>query len=256
MEIKAAAASERRRAGAYGFDAPYAIIGLLAGAVTCIVIAALWASGVPILYGPLWLGLYGLILLAAATSFLYTTRRGKFIVWRELIEALALTGNEATLDLGCGRGLVLLEVARHLANSRAVGLDLWRSRDQSGNAEETTLANARAEGMRERIELATGDMAKLPFDDASFDLVTSSLAIHNIPSATGRIKAIDEAARVLRPGGRLLIADFRHGRAYAARLHALGLQNVVRRSLGWRFWYGGPPWATYLVSAVNRQQDT
>lgn len=53
----------------------------------------------------------------------------------------------------------------------------------------------------------TGDLTVPPFDDNSFDLVVSSFAIHNIPARAGRKKAIDEAVRVLRPGGRLLIAD-------------------------------------------------
>lgn len=94
-------------------------------------------------------------------------------------------------------------------------------------------------------------MTALPFADASFDVVTSSLAIHNIPAGADRAKAVDEAVRVLRPGGTLVIADFRHTRIYADRCRKLGLVGVARRSLGWRFWYGGPPWATYLVTATK-----
>jgi ubiquinone/menaquinone biosynthesis C-methylase UbiE len=194
------------------------------------------------------------VLFAMAWSYIYTTRRGKFQVWAELVAGLQLKGHEHALDLGCGRGLVLLELARHLTTGRATGLDLWRSRDQSGNREQTTRANARVEQVEDRIELRTGDMTALPFDDESFDVVTSSLAIHNIGSPTERTKAIDEAARVLRPGGRLLIADFRHTRAYASRLREVGMTEVTRRSLGWRFWYGGPPWATHLVSAIKPRQ--
>jgi ubiquinone/menaquinone biosynthesis C-methylase UbiE len=85
--------------------------------------------------------------------------------------------------------------------------------------------------------------------DAAFDLVLSSLAIHNIPGAAARMQAIDEAARILKPGGRLLIADIRATQQYAARLRERGLVDVQRRGLGWRFWYGGPWVATALVSA-------
>jgi arsenite methyltransferase len=55
----------------------------------------------------------------------------------------------------------------------------------------------------DRVELDTGDMRQLPFADNTFDLIISNMALHNIPSAAGRRAAIDEAVRVLRPGGRL-----------------------------------------------------
>lgn len=238
-----------QRRGHYGVDAPYAPLGMAAGGIICVVLAGLGSTGTSIVSGPLWLGLWGLMWLAMAASYLYTTRRGKFVVWARLLNGLELKGNEQVLDLGCGRGLVLLAAAQHLPNGRAVGIDLWRSRDQSGNDRAATAANAQAEGVADRVTLETGDITALPFADASFDLVLSSLAIHNIPSAAARLKAIDEAARVLRPGARLLIADFRHTRTYVGHLRELGFADVTRRSLGWRFWYGGPPWATHLVSA-------
>ena len=92
-------------------------------------------------------------------------------------------------------------------------------------------------------------MTSMPFDDASFDIVLSALAIHNIKDAGGRKKAIDEAVRVLKPGGRLRIADFRSTHEYVGRLRQLGIADSSERSLGWRYWYGGPWAATKLVTA-------
>jgi ubiquinone/menaquinone biosynthesis C-methylase UbiE len=90
----------------------------------------------------------------------------------------------------------------------------------------------------------------MPFDDASMDVVLSSLAIHNISSGDGRLRALDEAVRVLRPGGRLAIADIRYVAAeYTTHLREQGMEDVHARSLGWRFWYGGPWVATNLVTA-------
>jgi ubiquinone/menaquinone biosynthesis C-methylase UbiE len=95
-------------------------------------------------------------------------------------------------------------------------------------------------------------MRAVPFPDSTFDLVVSSLAIHNIEGQQGRGQAVDGAVRVLKPGGRLLIADMMCTRAYAKRLRELGMENVIERHLGWRFWYGALGMATGLVTATKQ----
>ena len=93
-------------------------------------------------------------------------------------------------------------------------------------------------------------MRQLPFPDSSFDVALSSLAIHNIPSVSERTQAITEAVRVLKPGGKLVIVDFHAVTpSYGKHLQQLGMGEIVSRSLGWRFWYGGPWAASKLVSA-------
>ncbi len=171
--------------GDYGFDAPYIPIGLAVAAVVAGGVAViLFASSWPWLAG---FSLAIVVVFALSTiSFVWTTRRGKFIVWDELLDALALRGDERLLDVGCGRGMVLVLAAKRLPAGRAVGIDLWSTTDQSGNREEATLRIAELEGVRDRIELRTADMRQLPFPDQSFDVVTSSLAIHNIKDAQGR----------------------------------------------------------------------
>jgi ubiquinone/menaquinone biosynthesis C-methylase UbiE len=134
------------------------------------------------------------------------------------------------LDVGCGRGLLLIGAARRVGpGDKAVGIDLWRTRDQSGNDPEVTKRNAVAEGVDERIELHTGDMTQMPFADASFDAIVSTYAIHNVPTRAGRSKALQEIARVLAPGGRVSIVDIGPGRAYGVELAALGLIDVARK---------------------------
>ena len=87
-------------------------------------------------------------------------------------------------------------------------------------------------------------------------LVVSSLAIHNIPIAAGRPAAIDEAVRVLRPGGRIVIADLGFTGKYVSRLRSLGLTDTRRRNLGWRVWWGGPWFPTRLVTARSKPAVT
>ncbi|HVS39635.1 MAG TPA: class I SAM-dependent methyltransferase [Gemmataceae bacterium] len=235
-----------RRQGSYGIDAPYWVAFVVVVTAFNVVSAVLNAID-----GRLWPIAPAVFLLALTNSVLYTTLRGKFVIWADLLDQLNLRGDERILDLGYGRGAVLLMAAQRLTTGRAVGVDLWKRGDQSGNAAVATQRNAVAEGVADRGELHTADMTALPLADDGFDLVLSSLAIHNSHGRVGRDKAIDEAARVLRPGGRLAIADIRGTRQYRTRLIQIGMSNVVRRRLGWRFWWGGPWAAVHLVTAVK-----
>ncbi len=198
--------------------------------------------------------LSGLVLLQAIPSNLYSTLRGKFAVWAELLDGLPLRGDEHALDMGCGRGAILSMLAKMLPHGRALGLDLWRSEDQSGNRPDATWRNLDAECVRNRCELVTADMRAVPFLDSTFDLVVSNVAIHNIEGHQGRGQAVDEAVRVLKPSGRLLIADMVWTKVYAKRLRELGMENVIEQRLGWRFWYGALGMTTELVTATKQAE--
>jgi len=230
----------------YGVDAPYVPAGFLLGAVVAGVLAVLVTLGQGAA-NAIGLWVVAALALVGAVTYLHTTWRGKFAVWSRVLDDLGLQGSEDALDMGCGRGAVLLALARRLPTGHVTGLDLWRSRDQSGNEIDTTRANAVAEGVVDRVELVTGDMTSMPFPDGRFDLVVSSLAIHNIHGGEGRMAAIDEALRVLRPGGRLVIADIQATRLYARRLRERGVDHVRRRRLGPQAWWSGPWMATSLV---------
>jgi len=232
-----------RLKGSYGIDAPYLLAVPAAAAVAGVAQAAVSGSPWP-------LAGVGAVLACAGLG-LHASSRGKFVVWEELLDHLDLRGDERVLDVGCGRGAVLLLAARRLTTGRAVGVDLWRATDQSGNSERSTRRNAEIEGFADRVELRTADMMALPFDDETFDVVVSNVAVHNMRGAAARDRAVDEAVRVLRPGGRLLIADIAGTRRYVARLTRLGMAGVTRRGLGWRMWWSGPWLATRLVSATK-----
>jgi arsenite methyltransferase len=231
------------RQGSYGFDAPsmLPIAGILAAGQIALGIATRTAG--PFIGAAAILGFLGF--------GVHTSRRGKFLVWSELLDDLELRGDEKILDLGCGRGAVLLMAAERLSTGSATGIDLWKRRDQSGNSMEATGRNAAAENVADRVEVRTADMRDLPFAAGTFDVVVSNVAIHNIKGRDGREKAINEAVRVLRPGGRMFIADLFATRVYVARLASLGMAGIERRNLGWRMWWGGPWMPTHLVTAMK-----
>lgn len=104
------------------------------------------------------------------------------------------------------------------------------------------------EGVADRVELHTEDMRKLPFENDSFDVIVSNVAIHNISTKEDRTLAVDQAWRVLRSGGQLLIADISKSREYQQRLAELGATATLR-NLGWRMWWGAPWMSTMLIEA-------
>jgi arsenite methyltransferase len=237
------------RHGNYGVDAPYVLIGLAAGTVVWVVSASFAAMAGA---AAAWFPIVGAVfMLATVLAYLHTTLRGKLLAWSQILDDLALRGDEKVLDLGCGRGAVLIAAAKRLTTGRAAGADLWRTADQSGNRIAATKRNAMLEGVTDRVDLDNADLTALPYADGTFDLVLSSLAIHNIKAADGRLAAIDEAVRVLRPGGRLAIADISAVNGYRDRLAELGLADIEVRALGWPMWWGGPWLSTHLVTATK-----
>jgi SAM-dependent methyltransferase len=218
----------------YGLDAPGVVVGnAVAGAAALAGAGIGWAAlrrrhPVPAAVLGGWLAVWGMVALAQAGLMVHSSHTGKRTEGDRLLDALAWRGDERVLDVGCGRGLLLIGAARRLTTGRAVGLDLWRTRDQAGNDPAATMANAQAEGVAGRIELCDGDARQLPFADQSFDVVVSSMALHNIAGAAGRAAAIGEIARVLKPGGRVAILDFRNTGQYAAVLATAGLGDVHR----------------------------
>jgi SAM-dependent methyltransferase len=233
--------------GSYGIDAPYLL------AVPAALFIANVVHGIVVRSWPPFAG--AALVAGCAALGLHASRRGKFAVWGEILDGLELRGDERVLDVGCGRGAVLVLAARRLTTGRATGVDLWRRGHQSGNAPAATRANAAAEGVAGRVDVATADMTALPFADDSFDVVVSNIAVHNVPTRAGRDRAVDQAVRVLRPGGRLLVADIWGTRGYCRRLLDLGMENVRTRGLGWRVWWSGPWLATRLVTATKPARD-
>lgn len=250
QEAKLAPSPPTNRAD-YGFDQPMVPILLGLGGTGAVVVGLVswlerWGAAPTV-----WWLLVGLANLASVGLYVYSTRRGKHQVWAEILDSIAWRGDESVLDLGCGRGAVLIAAARRLPRGRAVGVDIWRTREQSGNSIEITRHNAELEGVADRVELQTADIRHMPFADASFDAVMSSLVLHNLHSLDDRRCALAEAVRVLRPGGRVLIADILHIDEHRRHLEQLGLTEVEVRELGPRMWYGNPFLRTRLVSGVK-----
>jgi SAM-dependent methyltransferase len=221
----------------YGINAPPVIRNLVLVAAAGAVIAGtrlfgLWSEEStlgPLLYGGVWAGL-GCSCLAGFMT--WGSKVGKLRERDRFLGALPWRGDETVLDVGCGRGLLVIGAARRLTTGKAVGVNLWQREDLSGNRPEATPENARIEGVADRVEVRDGDARSLPFPDGTFDVVVSSACLHNIYNTAERRKAVHKIARVLKPGGRVAIMDIRHTRQYAEVLRDSGVVDVRRRGGG------------------------
>ncbi len=144
--------------------------------------------------------------------------RGKFRELRQRTANLArLQPGDAVLDVGCGTGTLAMEVAHRVGRAgRVAGIDPGTQQ----------IARARAKAARRHvpIEFQIGVIEQLPFPDQTFDVVFSTLMMHHVPASLKR-QGFAEIARVLKPGGRLVIADFKRKQerqGQAARFHAGG----------------------------------
>jgi ubiquinone/menaquinone biosynthesis C-methylase UbiE len=123
--------------------------------------------------------------------------RGVYRRFAEDIAAAAPDGG-AVLDVGTGPGVLPVEIALRRRDVRVTGIDL--------SADMIVAARRNVAPFGERVTAEVGDVADLAYPDGSFDVVVSSLSLHHWEQPD---RAVPELARVLRPGGRLYLYDFR-----------------------------------------------
>lgn len=228
----------------YGIDAPGVRRGMITAAATGAMIAAgsmTLADAGTVRSGATSLGAlvaaYG---VGMASCMTWGSRVGKRRTRERLLDRVGAmlpggrwSGAEQVLDVGCGRGLMLVGAAQRLITGLAVGVDLWRESDQTGNTPAAALENARREGVTARVRVDTGDARALPFPDASADVVVSHWVVHNLDDASDRKRALDEMWRVLRPGGVIALADIAHVSSYERHFSALGADGLWMDDGGW-----------------------
>lgn len=104
------------------------------------------------------------------------------------------------LDVGTGTGMLAIEFAKGIPTVEVVGLDL------SDVALELARDNAQKSRASSRVSFERGDAEDMPFEDDTFDLVISGNTLHLLKNP---VRMLNEIQRVLKPGGRFLVSDFR-----------------------------------------------
>ncbi|BCK01051.1 class I SAM-dependent methyltransferase [Anaerocolumna chitinilytica] len=212
--------------GKYGLDAPAIVIGYITSGVLLTLMEVIYFSSES------WILYFGCLCLVIGSYMIYSSRIGKYKMRERIIQKLCITGDEISLDVGCGRGLLLNGVASKLNTGKVYGVDIWSVRDESGNNYNTTMQNARIEGTESKVEVINSDMRNLPFTDSYFDIIVSSLAIHNLKNNDQREKALLEIARVAKKGCKLAILDIAHINFYRNILSNNGFDiEYIERSV-------------------------
>jgi demethylmenaquinone methyltransferase/2-methoxy-6-polyprenyl-1,4-benzoquinol methylase len=158
---------------------------------------------------------------------------------RQLMEDLRPDGRPAlTVDLASGTGDLALAAAVRRPTARVLALDVSRRMVQ--------LAATRMAVLDGRVGIGIGDMVSLPLPDGCADLVTVGYGIRNAPTPDA---ALSEIARVLRPGGQLLVLDFYRPRRPLWRALFLWYLRIAGSLVGW-LWHGAPVAYGYIAPSV------
>jgi len=115
------------------------------------------------------------------------------------VDQALIKPGDSVLDVGCGTGEVTLLAKTRAKDGNVYGID--------PAPEMIAVARKKAAQKKLHIDFRVGVIESLPFPDSSIDVVTSSLMMHHLPEDL-KVRGVAEIYRVLRPGGRLLVADF------------------------------------------------
>jgi ubiquinone/menaquinone biosynthesis methyltransferase len=158
---------------------------------------------------------------------------------RRLVSLVPARPDLHVLDLACGTGDIAY--ALHDRAARVVGLDITPRMVELARAKSTS----RPPG---RPQFIVGDMMSLPFEAASFDVVTTGYGIRNVPRIA---PALAEIHRVLRPGGTLLSLDFNRPGNPIVRSIYLTYLTVVGSALG-LILHSDPDTYRYIPESIRR----
>ncbi len=138
--------------------------------------------------------------IAAAFDFIAGLPHMRFLRWYAIQRALRLKTSGLAVDLGCGPGHLVIEMAEQAPNLHITGVDLADEVLQKAES------YAQRSGVGARVSFRKGDVQAIPFANDSLDLVISTLSLHHWIDP-GQV--LDEIARVLRPGGAFVVFDLR-----------------------------------------------
>ncbi len=153
-----------------------------------------------------------------------------------IIKNLNWDGNGTVLDIGASNGALIISIAGKHPGADCIGLDYW-GKDWE-YSRKVCEKNAEIEGVQERVTFVKGSAAALPYENEHFDAVVSNLTFHEVRDVKNKAILINEAVRVLKPGGHFSFIDpffntdhYGSIESLSENLDNLGLSNYTLISL-------------------------
>ena len=186
-----------------------------------------------------------ILILLVVGIYCNTLFRGRNLIWGQIFRELKMPENAQVAILGLNYAGLFIDVAKRLkAPGKVTGVNI-------GNENVTKQESERIKENRvaDRAKLVDGSLLNLPLESRHYDYVLSTFTFHSISPAINRGRAIQEAVRVMKPNGTLIIVDFGNLKQYRPIINILGFQDVRVVPTGINGWWGGPWLKTSVLMA-------
>ncbi len=174
------------------------------------IVSAILFFTTEILWLPIVLLTIGIVMMIPRTALVVMIWRiapERFKIVEKIQSQIPWRGDEQVLDVGTGSGILLVGCGQKLTTGHGIGIDIWLP-DAGGGTPELFQHNIKVEGLADKLELQNVDVREMPFEDGSFDVIVSSLAMHHVGAGSAeRLRGIREMIRTLKPGGYIALYD-------------------------------------------------
>lgn len=205
--------------------------------ITLILCGLFMHSGIPkiiiMILSGIFFALFALFTVWAFIAYNAFSYDGKIKLSKKIVEGTAeyvhIPDGGICLDVGCGSGALSIAVAKRNPEAKVLGCDRW-GKEYDNFSKVLCERNAEAEGVT-NVSFENGDAIKLPFEDETFDAVTSNYVYHNI-AGHNKQELLLETLRTLKKGGTFAIHDLmsktRYGdmNAFVKKLKDMGYEHV------------------------------
>ena len=136
-------------------------------------------------------------------------------IYNLIIQELGKDIKGRILDIGSGNGVLAVKLARQHGEAEVTGMDYWG--EDWEYSKSVCEKNAKAAGVENRVHFQKGDAARLDFASDIFDGATSNLTFHEVKTAANAKSVLQEALRVVKPGGSFVFVDYFYNETYYGR---------------------------------------